>query len=66
MEEKKPEVKQKKYIVELSREEVEAEIVDIQENPKFKLALDSIDGNRLLNKYNKLVVLLKPEEKEEK
>ena len=63
MEEKKP---KKKYIIELSREEVENEIRDIQENPKFKFALDNIDGQRLLDKHNKLIVLLESEEKEEK
>lgn len=58
--EEKPE---KKYIFELNREEVEEEIVDLQEHPHFKLALQVIDGQKKLDKYNKLVGLLKPEEK---
>ena len=61
---KKPE--ENTYTKIQTKEEVEEEIIDLQEHPHFKLALQVSDGNKRLEKYNKLVGLLSEREKKEK
>jgi len=56
------EKKQEKYIIELDREEIEEEKVDIQEHPNFKLFLQVDDGRK---RYEKLLKLIKITEKKE-